>query len=258
MTDWNPNLYRRFEGERTRPAMDLLARVALDEPKRVVDLGCGPGNSTELLAVRYPNAEVSGVDTSPAMVEAAKKRLPNASFEVGDAATWTSTSPLDVVYANAVFHWIPDHAALMPRLAKLLAPGGFLAFTVPDNRGEPTHTSMSTAARAIGKHDVVEAAEAERAVIGSFEDYWKWLSPHADQIDLWRTTYVHPVEGHDAMVSWFESTGLRPYLARLDADETRAFKAAYRKEIANAYPLVGGRVLLRFPRLFVVARMRCS
>jgi len=254
VADWNPTLYRRFEGERTRPAMDLLARVGIDDPKTVVDLGCGPGNSTEILSARYPAAAIIGVDNSAAMIAAASQRLPRATFTLGDAATWAPERPVDVVFANAVLHWLPDHAAVVPRVGAQVTPGGFLAFQVPDNRNEPSHLLMRETAVAIGRADIVAAAEAERAVIGTFEDYWTWLSPHFSNIVLWRTVYVHPLESHDAVVTWLEATGLRPYLSRLDETEAKAFKTAYREAISRAYKVTNGRVLLSFPRLFVVAQ----
>jgi trans-aconitate 2-methyltransferase len=254
MTDWDTSLYRRFEDERTRPAADLLARVGAERAGLVVDLGCGPGNSTELLARRFPGAELVGVDTSPAMLEAARKRLPDARFEQADVATWAPPRGCDVIFANAVLHWVPDHAALYPRLIEQLAPGGWLAVQVPDNFGEPSHTAMRTAAGAWSR--VVEEAETERTAIGSFEDHWGWLAPRCRSVDLWRTTYVHPLDGPDAIVDWLRSTGLRPYLSRLDTEAARTFEARYRDEIVRAYPQQpDGKVLLRFPRLFVVAQV---
>jgi trans-aconitate 2-methyltransferase len=254
VTDWNPALYRRFEGERTRPAMDLLARVPLSAATKVVDIGCGPGNSTELLAARYPEASLSGIDTSNAMVETARTRLPRARFEVADIALWTPDEPVDLLFANATLQWVTGHRVLLPRLAAQLAPGGALAIQMPDNLHTPMHTLMREAALAVGRADVVAQAEAERETLGSFEDYWGWLSPHAASIDIWKTTYVHPLADHDAIVTWLESTGLRPYLNRLTPDEIGRFKAHYRDAIARAYPAVSdGKVLLRFPRLFIVA-----
>lgn len=259
MTDWNPTLYRRFEGERTRPAMDLLARVPLAAATTVVDVGCGPGNSTELLAARYPEASLLGIDTSAAMVATARTRLPQARFEVADVASWTPDKPVDLLFANATLQWVRGHEELLPRLVSQLAPGGALAIQMPDNLHAPSHTLMRDAALAIGRADVVALAEAEREPLGSYEDYWAWLTPHVASIDLWKTTYVHPLADHDAIVTWLESTGLRPYLNRLAPDEIVRFKAHYRDGISRAYPTTSdGKVLLRFPRLFVIAMARRS
>lgn len=253
--DWNATLYRRFEDERTRPAIDLLARVGTDAPAVVVDLGCGPGNSTELLARRWPGADVTGVDNSADMLAAARTRLPGVRFVDGDAATWMPDRPCDVIFANALLQWVPDHARLYPRLVELLAPGGWLAVQVPDNHAEPSHALMRAAALALGHADVVAGAEAERAPIGSFDDHYRWLAPRCARVDVWRTEYVHPLAGVDAIIDWLRATGLRPYLARLDADGQAAFVARYRAGLATAYPThPDGKVLLPFPRLFVVAQ----
>ncbi|HWT18273.1 MAG TPA: methyltransferase domain-containing protein, partial [Variovorax sp.] len=138
MLDWNPALYRRYEDERTRPAQELLARVPLPEAARVVDLGCGPGNSTELLANRFPKAQVVGTDNSEAMLASARERLPQARFELSDIATWAPREAPDLIYANASLQWVPDHETLIPRLFDALASGGVLAIQMPDNREEPT------------------------------------------------------------------------------------------------------------------------
>jgi trans-aconitate 2-methyltransferase len=253
--DCNATLYRRFEDERTRPAMDLLARVGAAAPATVVDLGCGPGNSTELLVARWPAAEVTGVDNSPSMLEAARARLPAVRFVEADAAAWRAETPCDVIFANALLQWVLDHARLYPRLVDALAPQGWLAVQVPDNHAEPSHALMRDAARAIGRADVVDGAESERAPIGTFDDHWRWLAPICRRVDLWRTEYVHALEGPDAIIEWVRATGLRPFLARLSADEQARFLAHYRDGLSRAYPEhADGKALLRFPRLFVVAQ----
>jgi trans-aconitate 2-methyltransferase len=189
------------------------------------------------------------------MLDAARARLPGARFELGDAARWTAAPPCDVLFANAVLQWVPDHASLFPRLVGQLAGGGWLAAQMPDNLAERSHTAMAEAARAIGRADLIAAADAERASIGGFDDYWRWLAPSCRRVELWRTTYVHPLDGLDAIVEWLRATGLRPYLARLDEPERAAFVAAYRDRIATAYPtLPDGKVLLAFPRLFILAQ----
>jgi trans-aconitate 2-methyltransferase len=257
MSDWNAELYRRFEAERTRPAADLLARVGAEQPALVVDIGCGPGNSTELLVRRFAGAELVGIDTSPDMLESARARLPAVRFERADVASWTPDRAPDVLFANATLQWVPDHPRLYPRLFAMLAPGGWLAVQVPDNFDEPSHTAMREVALAAGLSDVVAAAETDRSPIGSFEEHWSWLAPSAASVDLWRTTYVHPLAGPDAVVDWLRGTGLRPYLARLAPPAQGEFLAAYRDAVARAYPpRPDGTVLLRFPRLFVVAQRR--
>jgi trans-aconitate 2-methyltransferase len=255
MADWNASLYLTFEDERTRPARDLLARVPLAAPARAVDLGCGPGNSTELLAERWPQVRLIGLDTSDDMLAAARRRLPHASFEKADLALWTAPEPVDLIFANAVLQWVSDHDALLPRLAQQLAPGGVLAAQMPDNLDEPSHRLMrETAADGPWARKLGDAAGI-RHEIGSPAAYYDLLRPHASGVDIWRTTYFHPLEGPDAIITWLSATGLKPFLDPLDANERDAFLASYRARIARAYPTCGdGRVLLAFPRLFIVAR----
>ena len=254
MLTWSPAQYLKFADERSRPARDLLAAVPLTEVRRAVDIGCGPGNSTELLVERFPDAEIIGLDSSPEMLEAARKRLPNVAFVEADVATWAPEVPVDLLYANATFQWVPDHKAVLKRLFWALPAGGVLAVQMPDNvASEPSHTLMRAVA--------AEAPWAEtfrepivRETIAAPADYTNLLQPRASRIDIWHTLYNHPLANVAAIVEMVRSTGLRPYLARLDADEQSEFLARYAAKLAEAYPpLADGRVLFRFPRLFIVA-----
>ncbi|WP_158816821.1 trans-aconitate 2-methyltransferase [Methylocapsa sp. S129] len=254
MEDWSARQYLQFEAERTRPAFDLLARVANHAAERIVDLGCGPGNSTELLAKRFPRADILGLDTSDDMLTKARARLPRVTFEKADVAHWRGAEPLDLIYANAVLQWIPGHIDLMVRLTSQLAPGGSLAVQMPDNFDEPSHVLMRKVAARAPFRDKLGGASAARETIGAFADYYAALAPHCADVDVWRTTYVHPLRGPDAIVEWVKGTGLRPFLDPLSPDERQAFLVQYRDEIAMAYPtLADGRALLPFPRLFIVA-----
>jgi trans-aconitate 2-methyltransferase len=252
--DWDANQYLRFEDERTRPPLDLIQRVRLTDPQRCIDLGCGPGNSTELVAARFPDAKVEGLDSSPDMLEKARKRLPQLSFTLADLGSWSADGRYDLIFANAALQWIPDHPALFARLARSLAPGGVLAVQMPDNLDEPSHVSMDEAAAEGPWAARLSHARAAKAVIGSFSDYRRWLMEAGCEVDIWQTTYVHALAGHDAIVEWFKSTGLKPYIDPLPAGEREAFLALYREKIARAYPIEpDGKVLLRFPRLFILA-----
>ena len=254
--DWRADDYRRFEAERTQPATDLLARVPAGPRQSIVDLGCGPGNSTALLANRYPDAQIVGLDSSPDMLTAARARLPAVDFRLGDIAEWSDPSA-DLVFANAALQWVPGHVGVMRRLAAALPARGCLAVQAPDNQDEPSHALMREIAATARFRDKLADAAAAREPIGSFADYDDALSASCDEIDIWRTTYVHRLAGPDAVVAWLASTGLRPFLNPLEADERADFLALYRTAIARAYPArAAGGVLLPFPRLFIVATRR--
>jgi len=263
MIDWNPALYTRFEDERTRPARELLARVAAEAPRSVVDLGCGPGNSTELLAARWPQAEeIVGVDNSPAMLDAARQRLPAARhpgvrFEAADIADWRPARPPDLIYANAALQWVGDHAALLPRLFAALAPGGTLAVQMPDNLDEPSHRLMrEVAARTPWSAPIGDAAAVRERLLAA-DAYYDLLAADAAEVDVWRTAYHHPMASAQAIVDWLRATGLKPFVERLDAPLAASFLAAYRDAVDAAYPpRADGCRLLAFPRLFIVARRR--
>jgi trans-aconitate 2-methyltransferase len=253
MQGWDPILYARFEAERGRPSIDLLSRVPVGRRQRVVDLGCGNGGSTEELRKRFPGSEITGVDSSREMLAAARARLPDVTFREGDAANWRDPG-VELVFANALFQWVPDHLGVMARLAADLPSEGCLAVQMPDNHAEPTHALMREIADLPAFRAKLAGVGGARDAIGSFADYDEALSPVCDLIDQWRTTYVHRLESPEAVVAWVEGTGLRPYLAPLAPDERADYRERYREAITKAYPRRGwGGVLLPFPRLFVVA-----
>ncbi|HEY1856799.1 trans-aconitate 2-methyltransferase [Acidocella sp.] len=252
---WSSKQYVTFESERTRPVRDLLSAVPDIAARSVVDLGCGPGNSTEVLAARFPGATVTGLDSSPDMIEAARKRLPALRFEVAAIEAWNEAGPFDAILANAVLQWLPEHATLLPRLIGKLAPGASLAVQMPDNLDEPAHRLMrDVAADGPWAGKLADAAGARTTIEGPAW-YFGLLQQHCSRVDIWRTTYHHPLTGGaDAIVEWFKGSGLRPFLAPLAADEQAAYLDRYRAAVAQAYPaLPDGTVLLPFPRFFIVA-----
>jgi trans-aconitate 2-methyltransferase len=257
VADWNPQLYRRFEAERTRPAIELLARVELAAPRLAFDLGCGPGNSTELLAARWPEAEVVGADNSEAMLKSARERLPGLRFEHADIATWQPRQAPALVYANAALQWVGAHDRLLPRFFAALAPGGVLAVQMPDNLGSPGHLAMREVAALPAYAPAIGDAGSGRQRNLSADAYYDLLAKDAAQVDIWRTTYHHPMQSPRAIVDWLRSTGLRPFLDPLSEAQRAGFLRDYEQRIDAAYPeRSDGLRLLAFPRLFIVATRR--
>lgn len=249
MADWDPSLYLQFENERTRPAADLLARIRDNDLNHIVDLGCGPGNSTALLRQRWPTAQITGVDNSPSMLEEARKNLPDCRFIEADIRCFRPTQPLDLIYANASLQWIPDHYQLLPHLVSQLRINGILAAQVPDNLEEPTHVLMREVAEEQGYP--ARGRDPLPGVYACFDI----LTEAGCEVDIWRTTYYHTMASHQAIIDWVSATGLRPWLEDLNENERRRYLARYLELLTQQYPLQeNGEILLAFPRLFMVAR----
>ena len=251
---WSPEQYRHFEDDRTRPVRDLVAALPGIVPQAAIDLGCGPGNSTEVLAARFPQAAITGLDSSAEMVAAARERLPRLTFAVADIAEWQG-SGYGVILSNAVLHWLDDHRTLFPRLVTHLTAGGSLAVQMPDNLEEPAYQVLRAVSEAPAWRETLAAAQGKRGDLLTAADYYSVLKPHCRRVDVWRTTYFHVLAGGvDAVVEWFKGSGLRPYLAALDEAQRTEFLSRYRQGVAAAYPaLPDGSVLLPFPRLFLLA-----
>jgi trans-aconitate 2-methyltransferase len=251
---WDPKVYMAFGAERTRAAAELLARIPLENPARVVDLGCGPGNSTALLVARWPDADIEGIDNSPEMLAEAKASGIRANWRSGDVSSWSPDAPQDVIYSNATLQWVPDHSTLLPRLMSQFVPGGFLAFQVPMNFSEPCHTLIHDVANA-GPWAAKLAGVRDFGFVRAPEDYFNILEGAASHIDIWETRYVQVLDGDDAVYRWMSGTGLRPFANALEGEERENFLAEYRKALAAAYPMrASGKTLYPFQRLFAVAR----
>jgi trans-aconitate 2-methyltransferase len=259
MADWNPALYSRFEDERTRPARELLQRVPLEAPALAYDLGCGPGNSTELLAARWPGAAVVGTDNSDAMLASARKRLPALRFEHADIETWQPAPSMapDVIYANASLQWVREHETLLPRLFGALAPGGCLAIQMPDNLEQPSHRLMREVASQGAYAALLGDATSLRSRILTPQRYYDLLAREAASIDVWHTVYQHVMDSPASIVEWLRATGLRPFVDPLPEPLRAQFLADYESRIAAAYPAqADDKRLLAFPRFFLVATRR--
>ena len=254
MTAWEPDKYMRFGDERTRPSLDLVSRIRVDAPDSIVDLGCGPGNSTQMLRQRWPEARVCGVDSSPAMIAAAREAHPGQEWVLGDIEGYSADPACDVVFSNAALQWVPNHANLVRRLFGEVAQGGALAFQIPSGAYSPVrsfiHEIADDPAWSSRMNDPRGALTMEEP-----EFYYDVLAPLALSVDIWETEYHHVMESADAIVEWISSTGLRPFLDALDTDAERArFVAMLGERVANGYAQRGdGRVLFPFRRTFVIA-----
>ena len=254
MADWNAAQYLKFEDERTRPSRDLLAQIPLADARRVVDIGCGPGNSTELLVERWPQAAVIGIDNSADMLRQARERLPGHSFIEANIAQWAPPENTDVLFANAIFQWVPGHLKQLQRLLGALSPGGVLAVQMPDNLDEPAHVLMREVAQLEPWRKTLAETARVRDSLPKPGGYYDTLRPLCSRLEIWHTIYNHVLDDATAIVEWVKGTGLRPFVDPLDPPERKAYLAEYTARIAASYlPQADGKVLLRFPRIFIVA-----
>jgi len=250
---WDPSQYLKFAGVRLRPAIDLLNRVPQATPSRVYDLGCGAGNVTRALVERWSAAEVVGVDSSPEMLDLARKALPGARFEAGDLNRWTPDKAPEVIYSNAALQWLDDHATLFPRLMSLLAPGGTLAVQMPRNHQAPSHTCMEEAAADGPWRDTLAPVLRTRPTAPP-EVYYDILAPHAAVLDIWEVIYLQVMEGDNPVHQFTKGSALKPLLDALPPDQSKAYEAKYAALVRKAYPpSADGRTLFPFRRLFIIA-----
>lgn len=254
--DWSAKQYLKFEAERTRPARDLLAQVPLNSPRRVVDLGCGPGNSTAVLREQYPGAILTGLDSSPAMLDKARESLPDVEFHLQDLETYAGDEGVDLFYSNAVFQWIKydTRVPIIKRLIRSQASGSVFAFQVPDNFLEKSHMAMRSIAEQGPWADKLRPLRPSLDPMQTPQALYNELKPLCSQVNLWHTYYQHALDNHEGVVEWVKGTGLRPFLEPLVETEKEEFIGAYLQALRNTYPLsFDGKVLLRYPRLFMVA-----
>ena len=253
---WEPEQYLGFADYRLRPGLDLLAAIPHNEPRRIVDLGCGTGALIGALQGRWPAARIEGIDRSAEMLEKARRDHPDGSFGQAEIAQWTPEAAVDILFSNAVLHWLDDHDALFRRLFAALAPGGVMALQMPRNHDQPSHTA------------IVEAVEAGpwRAQLTPFlrpdpvsppEDYYKLLAPLAARVTIWQTEYLQILEGPDAVKEWTKGTALKPFLDALGDAACAAFEADYAARVRRAYVTTpDGETLFPFRRLFIVAEAK--
>ncbi len=253
--DWNPELYLKFEKERTQPAIDLVSRINMENPERIIDIGCGPGNSTQVLVQRWPNAKVTGIDNSPAMIEKAKRDYPDQDWRMADASKDPIPGKYDIVFSNATIQWIPNHEELFTKFYHLLSNKGLIAIQVPLFRDMPVSKSI----RRITEENRWKAASNGISELFTFHDhafYFDLLARMFQSIEMWETYYLHILESQNSILEMIRSTGLRPYLDRLDSDaDKRDFEAEVLAAIEKDYPAQkNGKVIYPFKRLFFIAK----
>jgi trans-aconitate 2-methyltransferase len=254
---WDAGQYLQFADERIRPCRELAVRIALAAPRTVIDLGCGPGNSTQVLAERWPSADLTGLDSSAEMLEAARRSAPRRCWVAAEIGAWAAANdqPFDIVFSNAALQWVPDHGVIFPRLFAHLAPGGALAVQMPNNGDAPAHRAARSLAASPVWRDQFPAGGIREWRVHPAEFYYDLLAADDAKIDLWETEYLQVMSGAEAIVEWYKGTGLRPYLSALtNADDRQEFLGAYLEAIRSAYPVrTDGRVLFPFRRLFLIA-----
>jgi trans-aconitate 2-methyltransferase len=247
MPTWNPGQYLKFEAERTRPCRDLASRISVAQARRIIDLGSGPGNSTEVIACLWPDAEITALDSSDEMVRKGREKYPNFRWLSEDISRWAATSmdSFNIVLSNAALHWVPNHSVVVPQLLNHVSAGGALAFQMPADINAPPHKLMrEIAARPVREWHAYDLPY-----------YYDLLSRDAASVDSWEITYMHVMDSADEIVEWYKGTGMRPYLDAADSDtERERFLQEYREGIRKLYPpRQDGRVLFPFRRIFVIA-----
>jgi trans-aconitate 2-methyltransferase len=253
---WDPDRYLTYADERGRPFVELLARVDTVDPDAVVDLGCGPGNLTALLVERWPGARVVGLDSSAEMIEQARATTPAVDFRVADLRDWaTGADQVDVLVSNATLQWVPGHLELLPDLVARVNPGGWLAFQVPGNFDEPSHTIRSELAAQAPYAEHTAAVEVNVPNSHAPAVYLNALRGLGCEVDAWETTYLHVLEGEDAVFAWVSGTGARPTLQALPDDLRVRFEEEFKRRLRAAYPSRDGRVVLPFRRVFAVGQV---
>ena len=254
---WDAAQYLRFGGERARPFFDLIAQVGAEDPRYVADLGCGPGTLTAMLARRWPQARIVGVDNSPEMIAAAKADFASDEFVLGDVRDWEPERPPDVLVCNAVLQWIPDHHDLLVRWAGLLAPGGWLAFQLPGNFDQPSHVIVREMAGSPRWRDLLQDAELNRQA-GDPQEYAELLARPGYEVDAWETSYLHILQGENPVLEWTKGTTLRPVLSALDDEQAAGFLREYGQRLRQAYDHRSFGTMFPFRRVFTVLHRRAD
>lgn len=254
MPQWDAEKYSEFIKERTQPSIDLANRINIKNPQQIIDIGCGPGNSTRVLAQRFPNARIIGVDNSPEMIEKARKQNPESEFILFDAGGDFSAfeNSFDVVFSNACIQWIPNHCRLIKNMMSCLKSGGVLAVQTPMNYDEPIHKIIAE----LVSSEKWKSKFSETRVFYNLSqsEYFDLLSELTSDFTIWETVYCHRMQSHESIINWYKGTGLRPYLQSLDESDAADFEKDVYDEVVKAYPIqANGEIIFRFPRFFFTA-----
>lgn len=253
MSSWNPEQYEKFIKDRTQPAIDLASRIDFESPAKILDIGCGPGNSTRILKNRFPNSKIIGADNSVEMLEKARHVNPDLDFIFLDISGNLNevTEKFDIVFSNACIQWISNHKELLPKLMTLLNPGGILAIQIPMQKEHPVHMIINELADSKKWHSKLTKRKYNNLTT---TEYFDILSNVSADFDIWETTYCHHMPNYESIIEWYKGTGLRPYLEQLSDEDRKEFIADVYNELKNRYQLQkNGEIMFRFPRLFFIA-----
>lgn len=254
MSDWSSKQYLKFKDERTQPAFDLANRIALESPLKILDIGCGPGNSTMVLKDKFPNAYILGVDSSKDMIDSAKKSYDNIDFKLLDVSSELNKldKDFDVVFSNACFQWIPNNNKLLTEVMNLLKPNGFLTVQIPFNYNEPIHQIIIKVSQSKKWKNKIHTKQSLNCL--EIDEYYDILSSITKDFKIWITTYIHKLNSHEDILEWYRGTGLRPYLNQLEPSDVCEFEQDVMNDLKSEYSVqIDGNILFNFPRLFFTA-----
>lgn len=255
MLDWDPSTYLKFKNERTQPAIDLAQHIAINHPKSIIDLGCGPGNSTRILSAKWPDAKIVAIDSSPEMIKKAKSGNDTISWITADIEHYDDSNKYDIVFSNATLQWIMNHKDLLPKLFRMTTNDGILAVQVPLNQNSPLHQAVVSVSKSTKWAHY--SSHCEKLLnYQSSSYYYDILSRLTNSFEIWETTYIHILENHYALIEWYKTTGMRPFLNVLPDDTSRAqFENEVLSVCQRDYSLQkDGKLLFPFRRLFFIAK----
>lgn len=252
MSEWNAEQYLKFKNERTQPCIDLVSRIKDCEPRRIIDIGCGPGNSSAVLKNAFPNSYVLGIDSSDNMITKAENDHSDIDFKIFDASgSLDELGKFDIVFSNACLQWVPDQRKIIGNMYNALNFKGMGAVQIPIQYEQPIHKIIADIAQSEKWSEKLKSCKRVFYTL-SQEEYYDILSELTDDFSMWTVTYFHRMKSHDDIIEWYKGTGLRPYLQALDENDAAEFEKEVLKEVKKSYPVqANGDVIFRFPRLFM-------